>query len=181
MRKPLAPLCIFKTGPCFEESVEKNCQYLYSSETWLVVISCVVANGLSQYQSALQWRHNGRDSVSNHRPHDCLFKRLFRRWSEKTLNSASLYFVRGIHRWPVNSPHKRPVRRKMFPFDDVIMRRRIVRYHKASKLCDFWLELLYNLTNVSAVGSTAAETPVQYPNLAAFRLLMVTLIYAIWW
>ena len=30
-------------------------------------------------------------------------------------------FVRGIHRWPVNSPHKGPVTRKMFPFDDVIM------------------------------------------------------------
>ena len=29
--------------------------------------------------SALQWRHNGRDSVSNHQPHDCLLNRLFRR------------------------------------------------------------------------------------------------------
>ena len=29
--------------------------------------------------------------------------------------------MRGIHRWPVNSPHKGPVTRKMFPFDDVIM------------------------------------------------------------
>ena len=35
---------------------------------------------------------------------------------------ASLAFVRGIHRWPVNSPHKGPVTRKMFPFDDVIMK-----------------------------------------------------------
>ena len=35
--------------------------------------------------------------------------------------SASLAFVRGIHRWPVNSPHKGPVTRKMFPFNDVIM------------------------------------------------------------
>ena len=34
---------------------------------------------------------------------------------------ASLAFVRGIHRWPVNSPHKWPVTRKSFPFDDVIM------------------------------------------------------------
>ena len=39
----------------------------------------------------------------------------------KHLNSASLAFVRRIHRWPVNSPHKGPVTRKMFPFDDVIM------------------------------------------------------------
>ena len=29
--------------------------------------------------------------------------------------------VRGIPRWPVNSPHKGPVTRKRFPFDDVIM------------------------------------------------------------
>ena len=30
-------------------------------------------------------------------------------------------FVQGIHRWPVNSPHKGPVTWKMFPFDDIIM------------------------------------------------------------
>ena len=35
--------------------------------------------------------------------------------------SVSLAFVRGIHRWPVNSPHKGPVTWKMFQFDDVIM------------------------------------------------------------
>ena len=39
----------------------------------------------------------------------------------KHQSSASLAFVRGIHRGPVNSPHKWPVRRKMLPFDDVIM------------------------------------------------------------
>ena len=39
----------------------------------------------------------------------------------KHQSSASLAFVRGIHRGPVNSPHKRPVTRKMLPFDDVIM------------------------------------------------------------
>ena len=39
----------------------------------------------------------------------------------KHQSSASLAFVMGIHRWPVNSPHKGPVTRKMFPFDDVIL------------------------------------------------------------
>ena len=39
----------------------------------------------------------------------------------KHQSSASLAFVRGTHRWAVNSPHKRPVTRQMFPFDDVIM------------------------------------------------------------
>ena len=39
----------------------------------------------------------------------------------KHQRAASLAFVRGIHRGPVNFPHKWPVTRKMFPFDDVIM------------------------------------------------------------
>ena len=39
----------------------------------------------------------------------------------KHQSSASLAFVGGIHQSPVNSPHKWPVTRKMFPFDDVIM------------------------------------------------------------
>ena len=39
----------------------------------------------------------------------------------KHYSSASLAFVRGIHRGPVNSLHKWPVTRKMFPFDDDIM------------------------------------------------------------
>ena len=40
---------------------------------------------------------------------------------KKHQSSASLAFVRGLHRGPVNSPHKWPVTLKMFPFDDVIM------------------------------------------------------------
>ena len=42
-------------------------------------------------------------------------------YSEQILHqsSASLAFVRGIHRWPVNSPQKGPVTRKMFPFHEL--------------------------------------------------------------
>ena len=47
----------------------------------------------------------------------------------KHQSSASLAFVRGIHRWPVNSSHKWPVTRKMFPFDDVIMNCKWLTYH----------------------------------------------------
>ena len=39
----------------------------------------------------------------------------------KHQSSVSLASVRGIHRGPVNAPHKWPVTRKMYPFDDVIM------------------------------------------------------------
>ena len=70
----------------------------------------------------LLWRHNGHYDVSNHQPHERLLNRLFRRRSaKKNQSTASLAFVREIHRGPVNSPHKWPVKRKKFPFDDVIM------------------------------------------------------------
>ena len=39
----------------------------------------------------------------------------------KHQSSASLAFVQGIHLWLVNSPHKWPVTRNMFPFDDITM------------------------------------------------------------
>ena len=68
-----------------------------------------------------QWRHNGLDSVLSHQPYHCLLSRIFGRRSKKTKSSATLAFVWGIHRWPVNSPHKWPVKRIMYPFDDVIM------------------------------------------------------------
>ena len=48
----------------------------------------------------------------------------------KHQNSASLAFVRGIHRGPLNSPHKWPVTRKTLPFDDVIMM--IIGPHKTT-------------------------------------------------
>ena len=41
--------------------------------------------------------------------------------SKKTSKPALLTFMRGIHRWQVDSPHKGPLTRRMFPFDDVIM------------------------------------------------------------
>ena len=41
---------------------------------------------------------------------------------------APLTFVKGMHQWPVNSPHKGPVTQKMLPFDDVIMLMQNHRY-----------------------------------------------------
>ena len=54
----------------------------------------------------------------------------------KHQSSASLAFVREIHRGPVNFPHKWPVTRKMFPFDDVIMKsRKRHRQHQFGHAC----------------------------------------------
>ena len=54
----------------------------------------------------------------------------------KHQSSASLAFVRGIHRGPVNFPHKWPVTRKMFPLDDVIMQQNVTMFQSyAHSLC----------------------------------------------
>ena len=52
--------------------------------------------------------------VSNHQPHDCSPNHLFRRRSKKASKLSVTSIVRGVHRWPVNSPHKGPVKRKCF-------------------------------------------------------------------
>ena len=73
----------------------------------------------------------------------------------KHQNSASLAFVWGIHRGPVNSPHKWPVTRKMFPFDDVIMNTATANGMmtdgaRASAAC-YWPALSWNITASASV------------------------------
>ena len=70
---------------------------------------------------ALHWRYNAHDGVSNHQPHVCLLNRLFRRRAKKTSKLRVTGLCVGNSPGPVNSPHKWPVTRKMFPFDDVIV------------------------------------------------------------
>ena len=38
--------------------------------------------------------------------------------SKKTSKLGVIGFVRGNHQWPVDFPHKGPITRKMFPFDE---------------------------------------------------------------
>ena len=53
----------------------------------------------------------------------------------KHQSSASLAFVRGIHRSPMNSPHKWPVTRKMFSVDDIII---LTSLHKLKSSLWVW-------------------------------------------
>ena len=56
--------------------------------------------------SSLLWRLNVRYGVWNHQPHHCLLN-LFGRRSKKILKLRVTGLMRGIHRWPVNSPGAR--------------------------------------------------------------------------
>ena len=84
----------------------------------------------------------------------------------KHQSSASLAFVRGIHRWPVNSPHKRPVTRKMFPFDDVIMLNLCLLVTRDMQHClekaQKWICVCYNsqhwdVENYFSVNTTSVD------------------------
>ena len=73
----------------------------------------------------------------------------------KHQSSASLAFVCGIHRGPVNSPHKWPVTRKMFPFDDVIMNwgsRRSASISSSSATADSTITISHQQLNERAIG-----------------------------
>ena len=71
--------------------------------------------------NTLQWRHTECDDFSKHRRLDCVLNLLSGTDQSKHQSPASLAFVRGIHRWPVDSRHKGPITGKMFAFNDVIM------------------------------------------------------------
>ena len=96
-----------------------KCQHYISSTIWqgsLSVGFCYHCVCIS-----LQWRHNGRNGISNHQSHHCLLNRLFTRISKKTSKLRVTGLCAGNSPGTVNSPHKWPVTWKMFPFDDVII------------------------------------------------------------
>ena len=78
----------------------------------------------------------------------------------KHQSSASLALVRGIHRWPVNSPHKRPVTQKMFPSDDVIMSKPTIPRARVNDNTNFIA------VDVTSPLATPCDLPALYCTLA---------------
>ena len=98
------------------------------SKWWICIVSRPQTTLISRWGLhtfiPLQWRHNQRNGVSNHQRVSIVYPTVCSGADPRQhQSSASLAFVRGINRWPLNSAHKGPVTRKMFPFDDVIMYR----------------------------------------------------------
>ena len=95
------------TQPFIQAQIKENIKeyfawYLYRHKHYSDIIMSMMASPIPSLTIVYSTVYSGRDQ-------------------RKHQSSASLAFVRGIHRWPVNSPHKGPVMWKMFPFDDVIM------------------------------------------------------------
>ena len=112
----------FKTVP-FSWYLNSGLWFLFISGTDEIVVpfSKYIGLGYNRNHTTFQWRYNQHDYVSIHRRLDFYSNLCSGADQRKHQSSASMAFVRGIHQWPVNSPHKGPVTRKMFPFDDVIM------------------------------------------------------------
>ena len=88
----------------------------------LSAFNCVILDKCSsRLLMPLRCRRNGRYSVSNHQPRDCLLNRLFRHRSKKTPKLRVAGLCAGNSPETGEFPHKWPVTRKIFPFDDVIM------------------------------------------------------------
>ena len=83
----------------------------------------------------------------------------------KHQSSASRAFVRGIHRWPVDSPHRGPVTRKMFIFDGVIM-----NWIKAVPEGD---NLVPNVATLNRVYLILSRTPVSTTHDAFLSVFMM--------
>ena len=78
----------------------------------------------------------------------------------KHQSSASLAYVRGIHRGPLNSPHKGPVTRKLFPFDDVITNTGAINIDNISAI---WRRCLPTNIAVVHIGHSFQESrPVRW-------------------
>ena len=79
-------------------------------------------------------------------------------YQRKHQSSASLAFVLGIHRWPMNSLHRWPVTLKMFPFDDVItLCRKAAHQFASNKLwCPF---IQHNLIHLTTHDIPSVEIP----------------------
>ena len=83
----------------------------------------------------------------------------------KHQSSASLVFVWGIHRWPVNFPHKWPVTQKMFPFNDVIMRpAKRTNLQEAVEWCMFSIIEMSQLCLVDFINTDGSSNRLYWQN-----------------
>ena len=99
---PLVSVFLAGSSPQSDIAICEGCWCREVSFHYTNVIMCAMASQITSLSIVYSTVYTGADQ-------------------RKHQSSASLVFVWRIHRWPVNSPHKWPVTRKMLPFDDVIV------------------------------------------------------------
>ena len=94
----------------------------------------------------------------------------------KHQSSASLAFVRGIHRWPVDSAHKGPVTQKN-PFDDVVMEIPEIWQDMRCREIQAW-SVIY-LSQSSAIWNTVLFWVITGPECNNQVMFDIVLVYII--
>ena len=133
----------------YPQSISRSANHRSSNNSQLEACLIPVYRPAWPLDHSIQWRHNKRVIISDHQRFHCLLNCWIKRSSKKTSKLRVTGLCAGIHRWPVNSPHKRPVTRKMLPFDDVIIE--ITCSHLATHLGEYisvvfcWVSLLIHV------------------------------------
>ena len=120
----------------------------------------------------LQWHQNERDYVSNHQPHGCILNRLSRRRSRKTSKLSVTGLYAGNSPVTVKPPHKGPVTRKMFPFDDVIM----IHYLRSPLSASILHKTLYHNISQSFEAARLCHKSVDHWNLTGGSVAQFTMM-----
>ena len=125
MRKLMTHVSIWYVKNPYRSLVMFNytIQNIYRAATpksWLL-IGCPEMTMGELHSTSLQWRHNERDSVFKSPASRLFINRLFRRRSKKTPKLRVTGLCEENSLGTGEFPHKGPVTRKMFPFDDVII------------------------------------------------------------
>ena len=108
---------------------------------------------------------------------------------------SSLAFVREIHRWPMDSPHKGPVTLKMFPCDDVIMNE--VKFkgmdkidwcqtktkcskHEANAFFSWWRHQMETFSALLAICAGNSTVPGEFPHKGQWRGALLFSLICVW-
>ena len=118
--------CFHKTSLRIRSEIFMFLLYLYDIFYWNLDSSSTERHAAYQHNTniqvpvsrlsfhdtvTLQWRHNERDGVSQITGVSIVYSTVCSGADQRKHQSfASLAFVRGLHRWSVNSPHKGPVK-----------------------------------------------------------------------
>ena len=160
--------------------------YMSSLSIYSITRNIVTVNTLLYFAMTFQWRHNGRDDVSNHQPQDCLLNHLFRRGSKKTSKLRVTGLCAGYSpvtgEFPAQMASNAENVSISWRYNDLSLvdisyssgpiltqRPKILWSLEAARIRLWHFHSLWNLTG-RHLGSSTAEMPVQFQRSRGFAI-----------
>ena len=119
--------------------LQKTIFYSYLIRYWNLHYSELIVSEITSQITGVSMVCSTVCSGVDHRKHQC---------------SESLAFVRRILRWLMNSPHRRPVTRSLFPFDDIIM---VSSASTFKSMSDIFSVKIMNSLNASSIRESTCS------------------------